>query len=134
MKITETKDKKTINTLLDHLQEYNKEKTKDIAILKAMGATQKSLLKVFLAKGLIIGVAGIVAGGLAGGLICLLLAQYQFIELPGDVYFLTTLPVQVHPFDMVVIALGTLVICLAASYIPARQAARMRPVDGIRYC
>lgn len=110
-----------------------KEKTKDIAILKAMGATHKSLLKVFLAKGLVIGVAGIVAGGIAGGLVCLLLAQYQFIELPGDVYFLTKLPVQIHPFDMAVIVLGTLAICLAASYIPARQAARMRPVDGIRY-
>ncbi len=110
-----------------------KEKTKDIAILKAMGATYKSLLKVFLAKGLIIGAAGIVAGGLIGGLVCLLLAQYQFIELPGDVYFLTTLPVQIHLSDMAVIGLGTLVICLAASYIPARQAARMRPVDGIRY-
>jgi lipoprotein-releasing system permease protein len=110
-----------------------KEKTKDIAILKAMGAPQKSLLKVFLAKGIIIGVAGIVAGGIAGALVCLLLAQYQFIELPGDVYFLTTLPVQIQPYDMAVIALGTLVICLAASYIPARQAARMRPVDGIRY-
>jgi lipoprotein-releasing system permease protein len=110
-----------------------KEKTKDIGILKAMGATRKSLLKVFLAKGLVIGLVGIVAGGLAGGLVCLLLAQYQFIELPGDVYFLTTLPVQIHLFDMAVIVLGTLVVCLAASYIPARQAARMRPVDGIRY-
>jgi lipoprotein-releasing system permease protein len=110
-----------------------KEKTKDISILKAMGATRKSLLKVFLAKGLAIGVVGIVAGGLVGGLVCLLLAQYPFIELPGDVYFLTTLPVQIDPFDVAVIVLGTLVVCVAASYIPARQAARMRPVDGIRY-
>jgi lipoprotein-releasing system permease protein len=110
-----------------------KEKTRDIGILKAMGATRKSLLKVFLAKGLVIGAVGIVAGGLAGGLVCLLLAQYPVIELPGDVYFLTTLPVQIDLTDMAVIVLGTLVVCLAASYIPARQAARMRPVDGIRY-
>ena len=110
-----------------------KEKIKDIAILKAMGATHKSLQKVFLAKGIIIGVMGICVGGIAGLLVCLLLAQYQFIELPGDVYFLTTLPVRIQSLDMVVIVLGTLAICMAASLFPARQAARMSPVDGIRY-
>ena len=110
-----------------------KEKTKDIAILKAMGATQKSLHKVFLSKGMLIGVLGILVGCAAGMLACLLLAHYQFIELPGDVYFLTTLPVQINPLDLVVIVVGTLVICMAASYFPARQAARMRPVDGIRF-
>jgi lipoprotein-releasing system permease protein len=110
-----------------------KEKTKDIAILKAMGATQKSLHKVFLSKGVLIGVLGILAGCAAGMLACLLLAQYPFIELPGDVYFLTTLPVQIDLLDMAVIVFGTLVICMAASYFPARQAARMHPVDGIRF-
>jgi lipoprotein-releasing system permease protein len=109
------------------------EKTKDIAILKAMGATQKSLHKVFLSKGVLIGVLGILAGCAAGMLACLLLAQYPFIELPGDVYFLTTLPVQIDLLDMAVIVFGTLVICMAASYFPARQAARMHPVDGIRF-
>ncbi len=110
-----------------------KDKTRDIAILKTMGATNRSLQKIFLGKGIIIGVVGIFIGLVSGLLVCMLLAQYPFIELPGDVYFLTTLPVKINLMDMAVIVLGTLVICLAASYYPAQQAAKRNPVDGIRF-
>ncbi len=110
-----------------------KDKTRDIAILKTMGATNRSLQKIFLGKGIIIGVVGIFIGLVGGLLVCLLLAQYPFIELPGDVYFLTTLPVKINLMDMAVIVLGTLVICLVASYYPAQQAAKRNPVDGIRF-
>lgn len=110
-----------------------REKTKDIAILKAMGATQASLRKIFLGKGMVIGTIG-TSIGLAGGLlVCEILARYQFIELPGDVYFLTTLPVQIRIGDLGAIVLGTLLICIFASLYPAKQAARMNPVDAIRY-
>jgi lipoprotein-releasing system permease protein len=110
-----------------------REKTKDIAILKAMGATQASVRRIFLGKGMVIGSVGISLGVSAGLLVCALLARYQFIELPGDVYFLTTLPVQIKVVDMGAIVLGTTLICIFASLYPAKQAAKMNPVDAIRY-
>lgn len=110
-----------------------KDKTRDIAILKTMGATNRSLQKIFLGKGMVIGVVGVCFGLAAGLLVCLLLSLYPFIQLPGDVYFLTTLPVQINLTDMAVIVAGTLIICLAASFYPARQAARKDPVEGIRF-
>jgi lipoprotein-releasing system permease protein len=110
-----------------------REKTKDIAILKAMGASQSSVRRIFLAKGMVIGSVGISLGVTAGLLVCALLARYQFIELPGDVYFLTTLPVQIKAVDLGAIVLGTTLICIFASLYPAKQAAKMNPVDAIRY-
>jgi lipoprotein-releasing system permease protein len=110
-----------------------REKTKDIAILKAMGATQASVRKIFLGKGMVIGSVGISIGAATGLLVCALLARYQFIELPGDVYFLTTLPVQINIVDLGAIVLGTTLICIFASFYPAKQAAKMNPVDAIRY-
>lgn len=110
-----------------------KEKTKDISILKAMGANNRSSERIFLGKGIVIGVAGIIIGVMAGWLLCLAIAQYPIIELPGDVYFLTTLPVQINVLDLGLIVLGTLVICIFASLYPAKKAAKMNPVDGIRY-
>jgi lipoprotein-releasing system permease protein len=110
-----------------------KEKSKDIAILKAMGATRSSLQKIFLSKGIVIGMMGILFGVTGGLLICFILSRYPFIDLPGDVYFLTTLPVEIDLLDIGIIVAGTVVICLAASFIPARQASRLNPVEGIRY-
>jgi lipoprotein-releasing system permease protein len=110
-----------------------REKTKDIAIMKAMGASHASLKRIFLGKGIIIGSVGTSIGVLAGLGVCLILARYQFIELPGDVYFLTTLPVELNLIDLAVIALGTMMICAFASFYPAKQAAKMNPVDAIRY-
>ncbi len=110
-----------------------KEKTKDIAIMMTMGATRQRLRKIFLGKGLVIGGMGIGIGVLAGLAVCWILVRYPFIELPGDVYFLTTLPVELSIPDLIAIVAGTMVICAAASFYPARQASKMNPVDAIRY-
>lgn len=110
-----------------------KEKVRDIAILRVMGASSKSIRLIFLSKGMVIGMTGIAMGACAGLFLCLILAQYPFIELPGDVYFLTTLPVKIALSDLAVIFIGTFVICMLASFYPALKAARMKPVDGIRY-
>ncbi len=109
------------------------EKTKDIAILKAMGATDKSIRRIFIFKGMAIGVVGTILGVCGGIILCMLLSHYKFIELPGDVYYITTLPVVLKVVDVAAIAVSALVICFLATLYPARQASRLDPVEAIRY-
>jgi lipoprotein-releasing system permease protein len=109
------------------------EKTRDIAILKSMGATRSSIMKIFMIEGAVIGLVGTLLGLLGGYTLCKLLATYKFIELPSDVYYISTLPVQVNPLDVALIALAAIVITLAASVYPAWQASRFDPAEAIRY-
>ena len=109
------------------------EKTRDIAILKTMGATNKSIRRIFVIKGMVISVVGTTLGLGLGIILCALLQHYQFIHLPGDVYFLDTLPVRLEGLDALMIVLATLLICFFATLYPAQQAARFDPVEGIRY-
>lgn len=109
------------------------EKTRDIAILKSMGATRRSIMKIFMIEGAVIGLVGTLLGLLGGYTLCKLLATYKFIELPSDVYYISTLPVQMNPLDVAVIALAAIVITLAASVYPAWQASRFDPAEAIRY-
>ena len=109
------------------------EKTRDIAILKTIGATNRHIRRIFVFKGLVIGCLGTAIGGLLGFILCSILKRYPFIKLPGDVYFLTTLPVSLESLDVMVIGLSTVVICFLATLYPAASASALDPVDGIRY-
>ncbi|MFZ7128311.1 MAG: lipoprotein-releasing ABC transporter permease subunit [Desulfobacterales bacterium] len=109
------------------------EKTRDIAILKAMGATDASIRRIFVFKGMVIGTVGTALGCFLGFVLCLLLERYKFIELPGDVYYFTALPVQLQLMDVLGIAGASLLICFLATLYPARQASRLNPVEAIRY-
>lgn len=109
------------------------EKRRDIAILKAMGATARSIGRIFVLKGLAIGLLGTVLGTLAGLALCTLLERYAFIHLPSEVYYIDTLPVNLKAGDVVLIAISALSICLAATLYPARQAAGVDPVEAIRH-
>ena len=108
-------------------------KTKDIAILKAMGASDGSIMRIFVIKGMVIGGFGTVLGVILGIVICFVLKHYPFIKLPGNIYYFTTLPVQLQVADVLTIALAAIGICFLATLYPARQAARLNPVDAIRY-
>lgn len=108
-------------------------KTKDIAILKAMGAMDSSIRKIFIFNGMIIGSVGTTLGVCLGCIMCELLEKYKFIELPGDVYYISTLPVRLNPMDVLIIAAGALIICFVATLYPARQASKLNPVEAIRY-
>ncbi|NOQ20315.1 MAG: lipoprotein-releasing ABC transporter permease subunit [Desulfobacterales bacterium] len=109
-------------------------KTRDIAILKAMGATTKSIRKIFVFGGMVIGLVGTVLGLCLGLVLCTLLKHYDIYELTGDIYyFTTTLPVKIEIFWVIGIVAAAMVICFLATLYPAHQAAKLDPVEAIRY-
>lgn len=108
------------------------DKTRDIAILKSMGATSGKIMRIFILEGLIIGSTGTALGVGAGLTVCSLLRKYKFIKLP-DVYPMSTLPVQVIPSDVVTIAAAALLITLLATLYPSWQAAKVEPAVTLRY-
>jgi len=109
------------------------EKRRDIAILKSMGAANWSVMKIFVLQGLVIGVIGTLAGLVGGVILCRILARYQFIKLPSDVYYITTLPVRMDIFDVTVITVSAVIISFLATLYPAWQASRLSPVEALRY-
>jgi len=109
------------------------EKSKDVAILRAMGATQKSIMTVFMFQGVLVGVVGTMVGLACGLGLCHLLAKYKFIELPSDVYYISTLPVRVEMLDVVLVIAAALVISFLATLYPSRHASRQNPVESLRY-
>lgn len=110
-----------------------KEKRRDIAILKSMGASSAAIARIFVLNGAVIGLAGTLLGTLLGLAGCWLLSHYQFIDLPKDVFLVNTLPVRIDPLNFLVVALASIAICLVAALSPARRAASLVPVEVIRY-
>jgi len=108
------------------------EKTKDIAVLKAMGATNKTIRKIFIFKGMIIGTIGTVIGTGSGIFLCILLKKYDFIKLP-DAYPFSTLPIQLEYLDVSIIAISALVICFLSTLYPSYKASKLNPVEALRY-
>ncbi len=109
------------------------EKNKDIAILKSMGATAQSIMRIFIFEGLIIGVLGTALGLLGGYFLCMLLAKYQFISLPSDVYYISRLPVQMNGIDFILVAVCAIGISFLATLYPSWQASRLDPAEALRY-
>ena len=109
------------------------DKTKDIAVLMTLGATRKTIRRIFALEGLLIGVAGTFAGTISGGLLCYLLRRYEFIHLPSDVYYISTLPVALSPGILILVGVSSILICFLATLYPARQASLVEPAEAIRY-
>jgi lipoprotein-releasing system permease protein len=109
------------------------EKTRDIAILKTMGASARSVMLVFLIQGLVIGTIGTIVGAALGASISFVLDRYQVISIPGDVYQVTYLPFRVLTPDLITIVAGGIVICFFATLYPSRQAAKLDPAQALRY-
>jgi lipoprotein-releasing system permease protein len=108
------------------------EKTRDIGIMKSMGATPRAILRIFVFEGLVIGALGTIVGTAAGYALASILDRYQFVTLPGDVYPIETLPVDMHGLDFLIVALAAMVITFLAAIYPAWSASRLEPVEAIR--
>lgn len=109
------------------------EKTRDIAILKTMGASAQSVMLIFLVQGMIIGTVGTVVGASIGASVAQLLDRYRVISIPGDVYQVSYLPFRVLPTDLLFIIAGAVVVCFFATLYPSRQAAKLDPAQALRY-
>jgi lipoprotein-releasing system permease protein len=109
------------------------EKKREIAILKTMGATDQSIMNIFMMQGIFIGIFGTLVGLAGGYLLCYVLNTYQIIKLPADVYYLSHLPVKTKLTDFLVVSLSAILISFLATLYPAWQAARINPVEPLRY-
>jgi lipoprotein-releasing system permease protein len=109
------------------------EKSRDIAILKTMGAAARSITYIFMLQGLIIGTVGTTVGACAGLAVTWVLDTYQLIQVPMDVYQVAHVPFKVQPDDFVLVVLAALAICFVATIYPSRQASRLDPAQALRY-
>ena len=109
------------------------EKTRDIAILKTMGASARSIMLIFFLQGAIIGVIGTIVGATAGALTAYFLDRYRLITIPGDIYQVSYLPFRLMPDDLAAVVIGAVIVCFAATLYPSRQAARLDPAQALRY-
>jgi len=109
------------------------QKTKDIAVLMAMGADEQSIRRIFMYQGTFIGAVGTALGYGIGLPVALLLKKYQFIKLPSDVYPVDYLPVRLEFLDMLLIGVAAMALCYLSTIYPARRAAALKPSDALRY-
>jgi lipoprotein-releasing system permease protein len=109
------------------------EKTRDIAILRTMGASSKNIMSIFIFQGLFVGLVGTFLGLISGSFLCHILARYKFIKLPPDVYYITTLPVRMEWLDIASIIVAAIIISFLATIYPSWQASKVNPVEALRY-
>jgi len=109
------------------------EKKKDIAILKAMGAKKRSIMKIFMVEGITIGITGALIGSISGYSICEIIRRYKIIKLPEDIYYINTLPVKISLFDVILVASITTVICVLSTIYPSFKGSKIDPVETLRY-
>jgi lipoprotein-releasing system permease protein len=109
------------------------EKEREIAILKAMGATNGSIMGIFMLQGFLIGLVGTVVGLASGYGIGFLINEFQIISLPADVYYISHITAKMKLMDFIAVSISAVVISFLATIYPAWQASRLNPVDPLRY-
>ena len=109
------------------------EKRRDIGVLKALGVNSRSILRLFMFEGILVGVVGTFLGIAIGLVVCYLQLQYQLFPLDPNVYIIHAIPVDIRWTDFVAVGFASMLLSSLAALYPARQAARLFPVDAIRW-
>jgi len=109
------------------------EKTRDIAILRTMGATRGSIRRIFMLQGLVIGLAGTAAGTVFGCATIYVLDRFKLIHVPIDVYQISYVPFVLQPLDFVSVVAAAVLVSFLATIYPARQASKLDPAQALRY-
>ncbi|HYR51848.1 MAG TPA: ABC transporter permease [Candidatus Dormibacteraeota bacterium] len=109
------------------------EKRRDIGVLRTMGVTPHGIMRIFLLQGTLVGLMGTGLGLLVGWAVSFVLGRYKLLHLPGEIYFIDTLPVKMEWTDFALVAAAATALCFVASLYPAWRAARLAPVESIRY-
>lgn len=108
------------------------EKTRDIAILRTMGARASTIRRIFIYQGLVIGLIGTVGGAALGVAVSVVADRFQLIKMPADVYQIAYLPFRVQALDVAIVVVVAIAICLVATLYPSRQAGRIDPAEALR--
>jgi lipoprotein-releasing system permease protein len=98
-----------------------------------MGASAKSVTTIFMMQGLIIGLVGTAVGASGGWALSTVLTRYKLIQVPADVYQMSYMPFRVLPLDFALVVVGAILVCFVATLYPSRQAAKLDPVQALRY-
>ena len=109
------------------------EKSRDIGILRTMGAPASAIRRIFLLQGMTIGAVGTTVGTVLGLIVCWVSEKYHLFELPGDVYQITRLRFDVEPDTVLTIMVSAMAVCLVATLYPSRRAAALDPAEALRY-
>ena len=109
------------------------EKSRDIAILRTMGAPARAIRRIFVYQGLTIGLIGTGIGTVLGLVVCVVADRYRLIALPADIYQISYLPFRVLPLDVLTVVLAAIGVCLLATIYPSRQAGRLDPAEALRH-
>jgi lipoprotein-releasing system permease protein len=109
------------------------EKRRDIGVLRTLGVPPSGIMRIFVLQGTMIGLLGTALGLVVGFGVSYLLGRYKLLQLPGEIYFIDTLPVKMEWPDFLLVAAAATLTCFLASLYPAWQAARLAPVQAIRY-
>lgn len=112
---------------------FGTEKLRDIGILRAMGAGPANIRRIFMLEGLFIGSAGILSGLMLALFLCWVIRTFNIVQLPGDIYYLTKVPVSIQFWDVASVIGGSYFLCFLSALYPAYKASKINPVDAIRY-
>jgi lipoprotein-releasing system permease protein len=109
------------------------EKSRDIGILKTMGTSARRISVIFMMQGTIIGVVGTVVGAVTAVVLCWVLNEYKVVRIPEDVYQVAYVPFVIKPQDFVLVVLSAIIVCFLATIYPSRQAAKLDPIQALRF-